>query len=147
MCIYLIWLCLQFWVPKLSLFISFLVLSILLRNTTCEYYNISIKSLNWVLFSSTNGVTSIKSVTGKANLGLVFGPKKIASQLKALNGTRLTHICAHLRLNNKKNKNKSSQEGLQDWALIFVWFGHFLGWNFLGEIFLAENFFVENFFG
>ena len=44
MCIYLIWLCLQFWVPKLSLSISFLVLSILLRNTTCEYYNISIKN-------------------------------------------------------------------------------------------------------
>ena len=32
--------------------------------------------------------------------------------------TRLTYNCAHLRLNNKKNKNELSQKGPRDWALI-----------------------------
>ena len=34
------------------------------------------------------------------------------------NWTRLTYNCAHLRLNNKKNKNKLSQKGPREWALV-----------------------------
>ena len=36
------------------------------------------------------------------------------SLIQCQNETRLTYNCAHLRLNNKKNKNKSSQKGLRD---------------------------------
>ena len=32
------------------------------------------------------------------------------------NTTRLTYNCAHLRLNNKKNKSKLSQKDPRDWA-------------------------------
>ena len=67
--------------------------------------------------------------------------------------TRLTYNCAHLRLNNKKNKNELSPKGPQDWALIFeksdltnfLAIPKFLGWkfscvNFFGVKFLGDNF-------
>ena len=41
--------------------------------------------------------------------------------------TRLTYNYAHLRLNNKKTKNKLSQKDPRDWALILdkKWFDQF----------------------
>ena len=51
--------------------------------------------------------------------------------------TRLMYNCAHLRLNNKKNTNKMSQNGPRD----------FLGEIFLGENSLDENIWGENFLG
>ena len=67
---------------------------------------------------------------------------------------------AHLRLNNKKNKNKLSQKGPRDWGLIleksdltnFLAIPKFLGWkfscvNFFCEIFGVKIFWGEKFFG
>ena len=47
--------------------------------------------------------------------------------------TRLTYNCAHLRLNNKKNKNKLSQSQVSD---------HFQRNTNFGEKFLGINFLV-----
>ena len=75
--------------------------------------------------------------------------------ISGLSETRLTYNCAHLRLNNKKNKNKSPQKGPRDWALILeksdltnFWDEHFLGDIFFWVInFLGENFWVKIFLG
>ena len=59
-----------------------------------------------------------------------IGENKTRNQIK--NDTRLTYNCAHLILNNKKNTNKMSQNGLRD---------------LLGEMFLGENSLDDNFWG
>ena len=58
--------------------------------------------------------------------------------------TRLTYNCAHLGLNNKKNKNKLSQNGLQDWTLILdkKWFDQFFA---IPDHFWQKMFFNQNF--
>ena len=58
--------------------------------------------------------------------------------------TKLTYNCAHLRLNNKKNKNKLSQSGPLDWTLILdkKWFDQFFAIldHFWKKIFFGKNF-------
>ena len=52
---------------------------------------------------------------------------KLSIRCKVHNATRLAYNCTHLRLNNKKNKNKLSQNGARDWTMILdkKWFDQF----------------------
>ena len=119
-----------------------------------------------------------KSTQGKIWKRAVIGIfNNIIPPFQRQKKTRLTYNCAHLRLNNKKNKNELSQKGPRDWALIFeksdltnfLAIPKFLGWKFscvnffFGEIFgarifwgeillgwkifLVKIFLAENFFG
>ena len=80
-----------------------------------------------------------KSTQGKIWKRAVIGIfNNIIPPFQRQNKTRLTYNCAHLRLNNKKNKNELSQKGPRDWALIFeksdltnfLAIPEFLGWKF-----------------
>ena len=96
------------------------------------WLRVYLQSTAWVLIKGTRlctalGFVKISILLCEISCGFVKFEWKLDPVYSAwltksvtwsLPETRLTYNCAHLRLNNKKNRNKLSQKGPRDWALI-----------------------------